>query len=178
MRFTLSGSIAGEQLGGSYNYVKPEAEGVVYIPITRRWSLGLHGEGGWLRMYSTTRQLPYYLRYFLGGETQIRGVEIRTVGPVDKYNRSLGGNKFMLFNAELYFDIMSQARFLFFHDAGQAYSESEPLDPLKLRTSTGAELRVMVPMLNVPFRLIYAVNLFRDSFQPKWAFKFAVGTTF
>ena len=36
----------------------------------------------------------------------------------------------------------------------------------------------MVPMLNVPFRLIYAVNLFRDSFQPKWAFKFAVGTTF
>ena len=178
VRFTLSGSIAGEQLGGSYNYVKPEAEGVVYIPLTRRWSLGLHGEGGWLRMYSTTRQLPYYLRYFLGGETQIRGVEIRTVGPVDKFNRSLGGNKFMLFNAELYFDIMSQARFLFFHDAGQAYAESEPLDPLKLRTSTGAELRVMVPMLNVPFRLIYAVNLFRDSFQPKWAFKFAVGTTF
>ena len=47
-----------------------------------------------------------------------------------------------------------------------------------MRTSTGAELRVMVPMLNVPFRLIYAVNLYKDIFQPRSAFKFAVGTTF
>jgi outer membrane protein insertion porin family len=178
VRVTLSGALASEQLGGSYNYAKPEGDAVLYLPFGRKVSLGLHAQGGWLRMYGSTKQLPYYLRYFLGGETQIRGVEIRTVGPTDQYSRSLGGNKFMLFNAELGYDIMGQARLMLFHDAGQAYSESEVMDPLRLRTSTGAELRVMVPMLNVPFRLIYALNLYRDTFQPKWAFKFAVGTTF
>jgi hypothetical protein len=35
-----------------------------------------------------------------------------------------------------------------------------------------------MPVLNVPFRLIYAYNPNRDFFQPKTAFKFAVGTTF
>ena len=35
-----------------------------------------------------------------------------------------------------------------------------------------------MPVLNVPFRLIYAWNPNRDSFQPKSTFKFAVGTTF
>ena len=48
----------------------------------------------------------------------------------------------------------------------------------QLRTSTGAELRFIMPVLNVPFRLIYAFNLSRDAFQPARTFKFAVGTTF
>ena len=47
-----------------------------------------------------------------------------------------------------------------------------------LRTSSGVEVRVNVPMLNVPFRLIYAWNVYRDAFQPGRALKFAVGTTF
>ena len=39
-------------------------------------------------------------------------------------------------------------------------------------------MRVVMPMVNVPFRLIYARNFYRDTFQPAWVFKFAVGTTF
>jgi outer membrane protein assembly factor BamA len=65
-----------------------------------------------------------------------------------------------------------------FYDAGQAYLEGKKIDLKKLRTSTGAELRFIMPVLNVPFRLIYAFNPNRDSFQPRSTFKFAVGTTF
>jgi hypothetical protein len=35
-----------------------------------------------------------------------------------------------------------------------------------------------VPVLNVPFRLIYAINPTKDTFQPRTAFEFAVDTTF
>jgi hypothetical protein len=35
-----------------------------------------------------------------------------------------------------------------------------------------------MPVLNVPFRLIYACNPNATRFQPKSTFKFAVGTTF
>lgn len=47
----------------------------------------------------------------------------------------------------------------------------------QMRTSSGVELRVTLPVLNVPFRLIYFWNIYRDSFQPARGFKFAAGTT-
>ena len=45
-------------------------------------------------------------------------------------------------------------RALVYFDAGQAYLEGEPFKVGELRTSTGAELRFIMPVLNVPFRLI------------------------
>ena len=53
------------------------------------------------------------------------------------------------------------------------------------KTSTGLEVRFMMPVLNVPFRLIGAYNpsrrgILTTNFQPvqKFTFRFAVGTTF
>ncbi|HET9372031.1 MAG TPA: outer membrane protein assembly factor BamA, partial [Vicinamibacterales bacterium] len=53
------------------------------------------------------------------------------------------------------------------------------------KTSTGLELRFFMPVLNVPFRLIAAYNPQRGGVlnnslqpQPKFTFRFAVGTTF
>jgi outer membrane protein assembly factor BamA len=178
MRVVASASLAGTWLGGSYNYFKPDIEGILYLPTSRRTGFGMRAQGGWLRWYGTTSQLPYYLRYYLGGEYQIRGVNIRTVGPVDSSNRMLGGNKFVLFNVEYYLDIAGPVRAVLFHDAGQAFAEGDTIDFRNLRTSSGAELRVVMPMVNVPFRLIWARNFYRDSYQPAWVFKFAVGTTF
>jgi len=176
LQFTMP--IAGGFLGGTSTYIKPEVESILYIPHTRRTAIGLRAGAGWVRPYGHTEALPYYLRYFLGGEYQIRGVDIRTVGPTDEHNRAIGGNKFVLFNAEYYFDVHRLVRAMVFHDAGQAFSDDERVDLLRLRTSSGVEVRFMVPVLNVPFRLIYAWNTYRDVFQPARTFKFAVGTTF
>jgi outer membrane protein assembly factor BamA len=170
--------VAGGPLGGTVDYIKPDLEVVAYRPHTRRTALGVRAQVGWIRPYADTRELPYYQRFFLGGETQIRGVNIHTVGPVDAENRSLGGNKFLMFNAEYYFDIAGPLRALVFYDAGQAFAEGRNFNLRQLRTSTGAEVRFIMPVLNVPFRLIYAFNLSRDAFQPARTFKFAVGTTF
>ncbi len=178
LRVTASGQVAGTWLRGAYNYVKPDTEAIWYLPTTRRTGFGFRAQAGWLHMYGTTREIPYYLRYFLGGEYQIRGVNIRTVGPRDDNGLALGGNKYVLFNAEYYVDVMGPVRAVVFHDAGQAFAEAVRVDLRQLRTSTGAELRVVMPMLNVPFRLIWARNFYRDTDQPEWAVKFAVGTTF
>jgi outer membrane protein insertion porin family len=177
-RLTINMPIAGGVLGGTTSYVRPEAEAIVYVPHTRRTALGVRVNAGFLRPYGNTRDLPYYLRYVMGGEYQIRGVELRSVGPLDDEQRVVGGDKFVLFNAEYYLDVLGPVRALLFHDAGQAFADTERIDLRQLRTSTGVELRVIVPMLNVPFRLIYAWNVYRDTFQPARALKFAVGTTF
>jgi len=170
-------TVAGGPLGGTVEYVKPDLQAIVYLPHTRKTALGLRAEGSWIRAYGNTT-LPYYERFFLGGETQIRGTNIHTVGPVDPANHAVGGNKFVLFNAEYYFDVGGPLRLVLFYDAGQAFKETEVVNLRQLRTSSGAELRFIMPVLNVPFRLIYAWNLNRDAFQPPRTFKFAVGTTF
>jgi outer membrane protein insertion porin family len=169
----------GGPLGGTVNYIRPTLEIIHYIPVGKKMALGLRGSFSQITPFGDTKVLPYYQRYFLGGENQIRGYNVRTVGPLGPTgNLVIGGTKFMLYNAEYYFDIFGPLRFLFFYDAGQAYLEGQPMSFSALRTSTGAEVRFLMPVLNVPFRLIYALNPNRDAFQPAHAFKFAVGTTF
>jgi hypothetical protein len=63
---------------------------------------------------------------------------------------------------------------------------SEPIGTTSaFKTSTGAEIRFFMPVLNVPFRLIFAMNPQRggvldNNLQPEkqFKFRFAVGTTF
>jgi hypothetical protein len=57
---------------------------------------------------------------FLGGEYSVRGFDIRTIGPRDPFSNIVtGGNKSLLFNAELYFNVGGPVRVLGFYDAGQ-----------------------------------------------------------
>ena len=76
-------------------------------------------------------------------------------------------------------------RLVFFYDAGQVLLKQQNPAFDKFKTSTGAEIRFFMPVLNVPFRLIAAWNpqregVFNNQFQPQKAFtfRFAVGSTF
>lgn len=183
MRHTASIMFAGGPLGGTVNYYRPSFEAIFYKPIGRKMAIGVRGEVALIQQYGDTQVLPLYQRYFLGGETQIRGYDFRAIGPVDSQGRAIGGNKFGLFNAEYYFDVFGPLRALLFFDAGQAFLEGDPIRVQDFRISTGAELRFIMPVLNVPFRLIYAWNPNRTTFYEKLytpysTFKFAVGTTF
>jgi outer membrane protein assembly factor BamA len=91
----------------------------------------------------------------------------------------VGGDKFALFNAEYYFDVFGPIRALLFFDAGQAYLANQRPTFRSAVISTGAEVRFIMPVLNVPFRLIYAINPNADPlYAEKRTFRFAVGTTF
>jgi outer membrane protein insertion porin family len=178
-RHTLGMQFVGGVLGGTVDYYRPTVETVFYRPFGRRMALGLRGQAGWVRPFGSTEEIPYYQRYFLGGETQIRGYDVRSVAPYDATtSTSVGGDKFLLFNAEYYFDVLGPLRLLLFFDAGQAYAPGQGFWWRTMSTSTGVEARFLMPVLNVPFRLIYAWNPNRDFYQPATAFKFAVGTTF
>jgi outer membrane protein insertion porin family len=176
MKLTLTPQLSGGPLGGTVTLFKPRAELVVYLPHTRKTALGLHAETAFVTPLGRGH-LPGNHRFALGGDTQIRGVKVQTVGPFEG-NRALGGNKYLLFNAEYYVDLGGPVRALAFFDAGQAFLEGDTIGLRKLRTSAGLELRVLVPVLNVPFRLIYAVNPTRDPFQPRSGFRFGIGTAF
>jgi outer membrane protein insertion porin family len=183
-RLTMSLDLA--VLGGNTQYYKPRIEGIRFWRHTSRTSFGIRGQYEFIAPLRNTKTLPIFEKLFLGGEYSVRGFDIRSIGPADPFTGLvLGGNKSLLFNAEYLFSIVPQVRLIGFYDAGQVSDDREPFAMNKFRTSTGAEIRFYMPVLNVPFRLIFAANPQREgvldnSLRPakRFQFRFAVGSTF
>jgi outer membrane protein insertion porin family len=183
-RFTASVDLAGP--GGNTRYIKPMLEGVYYHPLSKRMSIGSRAQWIYITPMGDTTILPIFERLFLGGEYSVRGFDIRTIGPRDpRTGYVIGGNTSILFNAEYLIQIAGPVRLVFFYDAGQVLLKQQNPSFDKFKTSTGAEVRFFMPVLNVPFRLIAAWNpqrdgVFNNQLQPQksFTFRFAVGSTF
>jgi len=68
---------------------------------------------------------------------------------------------------------------ILFCDAGNAFTRHATVDLGDLYTSMGLEMRIFVPALRVPFRLIFSRNNRLTAYNDShFAFRFAVGTTF
>jgi len=184
-RYTATVGIAG--LGGNTRYINPTLEAVWFVRHTSRTSVGLRAQGEYIKPWGRTSPLPIFERLVLGGGYTVRGYDLRSIGPQDPGSGIvIGGNKSLLFNAEYLITIAGPVRLVLFYDAGQVrdFGESYAMDAFK--TSTGAEIRFFMPVLNVPFRLIFAHNPQREGVldqnlrEPakEFVFKFAVGSTF
>jgi outer membrane protein insertion porin family len=192
-RYTASIDLAG--LGGNTNFYKPNLEGVWFWKQNARMSLGTHANVEYIHQFSGSAPLPIFEQLFLGGEYSVRGFDIRSIGPSDPITGLvLGGNKSLLFNIEQSITIAGPVRAILFYDAGQVRARGqnfgwwEPVLQLQqpaFKTSTGVEIRFFMPVLNVPFRLIFYYDPQRagvrdNNLQPQQAygFRFAVGSTF
>jgi len=187
-RLTLAMDVAG--LGGNTKFLKPSAEGIWYWRQTRKTSLGMRGQFQFIQGYggSTADNLPIFERLVLGGEYSVRGYDIRSIGPYAPGISQpivIGGNKSLLFNGEYTFQIADPVRLIAFYDTGQVRDVGQRFENNEWRSSTGLEVRFFMPVLNVPFRLIFARNInyngvFDNNLNPekKYRFRFAVGSTF
>ena len=183
-RLTLSIDLA--MLGGNTQFYKPSLELIQFFRHTSRTTFGVRGQFQFIAPVRDTKTLPIFEKLFSGGEYSVRGFDIRSIGPSDPITGLvLGGNKSLLFNAEYMISIVSQVRLIAFYDAAQVVADRQAFALDYFRTSTGAEIRFFMPVLNVPFRLIFAANPRREGIldnrlQPAkdFVFRFAVGSTF
>ncbi len=185
-RYTLAMDVAG--LGGNTSFFKPTMEGIWYFRQSRKTSIGVRGQFQYIRGIGNTQDLPIFERLVLGGEYSIRGYDIRSIGPYAKDLSTpivIGGNKSLLFNGEYTFQIADPVRLIAFYDTGEVRDFGEQFRTSELRSSTGLEVRFFMPVLNVPFRLIFARNInyqgiYDNNLNPekKYRFRFAVGSTF
>jgi len=180
---TASVAYAGGPLGGNVSIVAPSFRWRQYFKVNR-WGhrFAYNVELGWVRGYGG-RAVPFYERFFLGGDFTVRGYDFRTVGPIDpkvSTRYTVGGTKYALFNLEYIVPVgESPLRLVAFWDGGNAYAPGEALDPRHFRFSTGLELRIVIPMLMQPIRFIFARNWNRGPVQaPAWNFRFGFGLNF
>ena len=183
-RIVLAFEYAG--VGGNTSFYSPRIETVWYIPHTPATSFGLRFESEYKVAFGDTTTLPIFERLYLGGEYSIRGFDLRTVGPRDAATGLvLGGDKSLLFTGEYIITVAEPARLVLFYDTGQVQEAGKGFALKDLKTSTGAEVRFLMPVMNIPLRLIFAYNPQRsgvldNNFRPEgtFNFRFVVGASF
>jgi len=169
---------SGGLLGGDVNMHRTKLQFVKFIPIGKHHTLGFQvvheaitrfGEGS----------IPIYEKIFLGGERSIRGFDIYRIGPRNEYGSVIGGNKAFYLNLEYQMPLNEQISFVLFYDVGNSYDFGQPIKLNNVYSSMGLELKIFVPMLNVPFRLIFAYNpRVLEPEDSNFVFRFAVGPSF
>jgi outer membrane protein insertion porin family len=196
----LAVAVAGGVLGGDFSMIRPSIEYRHFMPdklISHgRNTLGFRLLGQYIQAYSNST-VPFFDRFFVGGETTIRGFDIRSISPmaissspaldanknpiidlntglprVDRGIISIGGDTLLIFNGEYRIPIAGPLSMAGFYDVGLNRVSrpgsigtfgSNNIDIIKgtnnvVRGSTGVEVQFLLPMVNAPFRLIFAYN--------------------
>jgi len=202
LHFGASVEYAGGLLGGNNYFVRPELQLSLFKPVSYapvKTVFGFNVEGGWITPLEG-RELAPLERYFLGGETSIRGfnfrdLTVRCVGGepypgrpdtpcakderlIDQNGTLLGGDKYLQLNLEYHLLLGGPFRIVTFLDAANVYGEGQSIDVGRLRKTAGVEARIFVPVFGAPLRFIYSWNLDPlpdDRFE---SFQFSIGTTF
>lgn len=169
---------SGGFLGGDVNLHRTKLQFIKFIPILKRHTLGMQFVHEGISAFGNS-PVPLYEKIFLGGERSIRGFDIYRIGPRNEYGAVIGGNKALYLNLEYMIPLNQQVSFVFFYDVGNAYDFGQPIDLKNVYSSMGMELKIFVPMLNVPFRLIFSYNpRTLEPDESNFAFRFAVGPSF
>lgn len=178
-RIEINTNIAGGPLGGDNSFYSLEFRGSQFFPVfeTQTQVLALIGRIGVINNYSSSRDVPYYNKWYLGGPYDLRGYEYRDVSPRDSSGEPVGGKSYGLFSAEYSMDIVSPIRFAVFYDAGFVNSSAYDFNPGTYNDDFGIGLRLFVA--GAPLSLDFGIPLTGTKANKKGnQFNFSFGTRF
>jgi len=187
-RYSVTLDLAGGVLGGTTNFVRPQATVSRYIPISKerlQTVFAVNTVVGLIQPLEDT-ELFFNDRFYLGGETSVRGFNYRSIWTrdaegdtvTDEFGFPLGGTRTLQLNLEYIFVLGGPFRLLLFGDGGKVFGDDESFNLDNFRWSAGIEMQVNVPMLGAPLRFIWANNLSPlpdDRFE---TFQFSIGPSF
>lgn len=177
-RTRLVGSLFHRNLGGDDNFWQATAKQDFYYPVWRfqkervvGFALSLNA--GFGDAMAPTREIPVQERFFLGGESSVRGFEDQGINPPG----FVGGNSYFYYQTEVNIPLFSVIDFLGFFDAGNIYANNNEWKFWDLRYGAGVGLRANTPV--GPLKIGYGFNLFRRRIDGQrenfGAFYFGVG---
>lgn len=175
---------------GDLKYYKLSYQYQWWRPLGPAWSLMLNGEIGWGGGYGG-KPMPFFRNYFAGGIGSVRGFDSGTLGPqgLDSASNpfSLGGEKRLVGNVELYFPVPGAGkdkslRLSAFIDAGGVWGPGDYLGRYKtislseLRYSGGVAVTWYSPF--GPIKLSLASPFKSQPDDKKQSFQFQLGNVF
>ena len=174
-RHRITHQFAG--LGGNVGFHKVRLELGRYFPLFWEFVFYINAETGYVRE-AGGKMLPDYEKFYMGGINTMRGFNWRGIAVFDEEGRAVGGEKSVLFNAELIFPLIPQAGLMgvLFHDTGDVYAKDDPIELDNLRKSAGFGIRWFSPL--GPIRLERGYILDRRKGEPSGRWEFSIGGIF
>jgi outer membrane protein insertion porin family len=189
-------------LGGSFLFTRYTAYARRYWPLPFGFVFKVNATVGWLNQLFANRPLPISELYFVGGINTVRGYFLRSITPTTRVGLDtrpdsgikdfpIGGDKQLIFNAELEFPIFEKVgiRGVVFYDAGNAWAPNERFFqdkqdrvPLGLFHSVGFGFRWFSPI--GPLRFEWGIPLNPRAITPQGGpdepvlFEFTIGNFF
>ncbi|MEL7431059.1 MAG: outer membrane protein assembly factor BamA [Chlamydiota bacterium] len=140
-------------LGGAFRFAKTSLVSTFYLPLWDKGTVKLRGDTRFIFPFGNQEtRVPTSEKFFLGGETTVRGYEPFHIGPIVDGEPIGGISSFLLsfeYNQEIlpFFDVFT------FFDAGSVSDERFKWDET-LRTSVGVGMRLEI-MTRAPIVLGY-----------------------
>ncbi|MEM8628515.1 MAG: outer membrane protein assembly factor BamA [Chlamydiota bacterium] len=140
-------------LGGEFRFGKTNFVNTAYIPIWARGTLKLRGDSHFIVPFGPLeKRVPVSEKFFLGGETTVRGYEPFHIGPIVD-GQPIGGISSVLLSVEYNQNIFPFLDAFAFFDAGSVSEKEFEIDAT-LRTSVGGGIRLEI-MNRTPIVLGY-----------------------
>lgn len=168
--------------GMDLQYYKINYRQLLYVPLTKLFTLSLNGEVGYGDGYGDFDTLPFFENFYAGGVRSVRGWEDNTLGPRDvDTNQPVGGAFKALGNAELifpppFFTQSNSFRMSAFVDVGNVFADFNDFETSELRYSVGVGATWLSPLGALTFSLAHPLN--EKSGDQTQVFQFTVGTNF
>ncbi len=157
--------------GGDNYFIKLDSKSRWYYPVFKdtRWgkdfTLVMGSELGYgvalKERPNGEENLPLARRYFPGGINSVRGYADRSLGPRDPVtNDNLGGDKQVIIQTELRYPLMKKYNVIgvAFFDQGQAFADTETINPADFRRAAGIGARWLSPFGPLSVSLGFALN--------------------
>ncbi len=150
---TINGKLVGSILGGTEDYYKAEISFSQYKKLFGPFVLAYRGKFGWMDTFFSDSDIPFYEKFYLGGETSLRGWLDRRF-PVAGDDPLSGGNIKVLTNAEIRFPLFWLLGVETFIDGGTLAYDIKSLQSAPYRWDGGIGLTIATPL--GPIRIDYA----------------------
>ena len=162
---------AGGFLGGNNSFIKIILNLNNYINIFRQVVLANKITMGSIES-NNPKNVPSYLRLFLGGSGSLRGFPERSIGPKNTDGSAQGGNFLYFNNFEIRYYLSYTFNMVTFFDMGNIWlsRETAMLNTLKYSTGIGGRLRTKFGFFRLDFGL--RLNEFPEKYIGKIHFGF------
>lgn len=175
-RSYFEAEVAG--IGGSYYFAKLSYINSIYFPLWSKGTLKLRGDFKYIMPFGKTDKyhVPYSERFFLGGETNVRGYKPFLLGPVVKLmdgagnlhptDTPYGGLSSSMLSLEYNQEIFRMLDIFAFADAGSL--EFGVFNLKKIRPTTGVGIRLDIGN-RTPIMVGWGIPLVKkDRHNGKW----------
>jgi outer membrane protein insertion porin family len=170
--------VTSEFAAGDLQYYRLGYQQQYYFPLTRIYTFYANMDIG-MAQGMGGKPLPFFKNYYAGGPGSVRGYSALSLGPVDEFGTTLGGNRKLTGSMEVLFPVPGalqdkSLRLAWFVDGGNVFDSRYELS--ELRYSTGIAFAWSSPF--GPLKLSFAQPLNAKSTDHVQRLQFTFGTAF